>query len=113
MTGGADEPLPGAEVYLVGTDIETQVDQAGRFRLDLVPPGRYTVGVRHPDPRLDRVPDPQLTVDVFAEDLTSVKLEYSPAWAATQLCPTEIEADPSNPIHLQTVRGIGYRLLVD
>jgi two-component system phosphate regulon response regulator OmpR len=25
----------------------------------------------------------------------------------------KIEADPSNPIHLQTVRGIGYRLLVD
>ena len=26
---------------------------------------------------------------------------------------SKIEADPSNPIHLQTVRGIGYRLLVD
>lgn len=25
----------------------------------------------------------------------------------------KIEADPSNPIYLQTVRGIGYRLLVD
>ncbi|MBZ8134893.1 response regulator [Afifella sp. IM 167] len=25
----------------------------------------------------------------------------------------KIEADPSNPVHLQTVRGIGYRLLVD
>jgi two-component system, OmpR family, phosphate regulon response regulator OmpR len=25
----------------------------------------------------------------------------------------KIEADPSNPIHLQTARGIGYRLLVD
>ncbi len=25
----------------------------------------------------------------------------------------KIEADPSNPIHMQTVRGIGYRLLVD
>ncbi len=25
----------------------------------------------------------------------------------------KIEADPSNPLHLQTVRGIGYRLLVD
>ncbi|HEX2257774.1 MAG TPA: DNA-binding response regulator, partial [Afifellaceae bacterium] len=24
-----------------------------------------------------------------------------------------IEADPSNPVHLQTVRGIGYRLVVD
>ena len=25
----------------------------------------------------------------------------------------KIEADPSNPVHLQTTRGIGYRLLVD
>jgi two-component system phosphate regulon response regulator OmpR len=25
----------------------------------------------------------------------------------------KIEADPANPAHLQTVRGIGYRLLVD
>ena len=25
----------------------------------------------------------------------------------------KIEADPSNPVHLQTVRGIGYRLVVD
>ncbi len=25
----------------------------------------------------------------------------------------KIEADPTNPLHLQTVRGIGYRLLVD
>jgi len=25
----------------------------------------------------------------------------------------KIEVDPSNPLHLQTVRGFGYRLLVD
>jgi two-component system phosphate regulon response regulator OmpR len=25
----------------------------------------------------------------------------------------KIEDDPSNPVHLQTARGIGYRLLVD
>jgi two-component system, OmpR family, phosphate regulon response regulator OmpR len=25
----------------------------------------------------------------------------------------KIEADPANPVHLQTVRGIGYRLIVD
>jgi two-component system phosphate regulon response regulator OmpR len=25
----------------------------------------------------------------------------------------KVEADPSNPVHLQTVRGIGYRLVVD
>jgi two-component system, OmpR family, phosphate regulon response regulator OmpR len=25
----------------------------------------------------------------------------------------KIERDPANPLHLQTVRGIGYRLLVD
>jgi two-component system, OmpR family, phosphate regulon response regulator OmpR len=25
----------------------------------------------------------------------------------------KIEADPANPVHLQTVRGIGYRLVVD
>ena len=25
----------------------------------------------------------------------------------------KIEADPANPVHLQTVRGIGYRLFVD
>jgi two-component system phosphate regulon response regulator OmpR len=25
----------------------------------------------------------------------------------------KIETDPANPSHLQTVRGIGYRLLID
>jgi two-component system phosphate regulon response regulator OmpR len=25
----------------------------------------------------------------------------------------KIETDPANPLHLQTVRGIGYRLLID
>jgi two-component system phosphate regulon response regulator OmpR len=25
----------------------------------------------------------------------------------------KIEVDPSNPVYLQTVRGVGYRLLVD
>jgi two-component system phosphate regulon response regulator OmpR len=25
----------------------------------------------------------------------------------------KIEADPANPVFLQTVRGVGYRLLVD
>jgi two-component system phosphate regulon response regulator OmpR len=25
----------------------------------------------------------------------------------------QIEADPAHPLHLQTVRGVGYRLVVD
>lgn len=25
----------------------------------------------------------------------------------------KIERDPANPLHLQTVRGVGYRLLID
>ena len=25
----------------------------------------------------------------------------------------KIEVDPANPVYLQTVRGVGYRLLVD
>ncbi len=104
VTDGSDTPLANAEVYLVGTtDLATRSDQVGRFRLDLVPPGRYAIGVRHPDPRLSRVPDPQLTVDVFAEDLTSVSLEHTPAWAAAQLCPAEVQEDASNSVLLGNV----------
>jgi two-component system phosphate regulon response regulator OmpR len=25
----------------------------------------------------------------------------------------KLEVDPSNPVHLQTVRGIGYRLVIE
>jgi hypothetical protein len=103
VTDGSDTPLASAEIYLVGTDLATQSDQAGRFRLDLVPPGRYAIGVRHPDPRMARVPDPQLTVDVFAEDLTSVELEHTSAWAAMQLCPAEVEENPSSSVLLGNV----------
>jgi iron complex outermembrane receptor protein len=39
-----DAPLAGATVSLLGTELETQTDEDGRFRLD-VPPGTHTVRV--------------------------------------------------------------------
>lgn len=47
-------PLAGASVFLSGTGYATTSDANGRFRLDSIPPGTYTLAFSHP--RADSVP---------------------------------------------------------
>lgn len=44
----AGAPLAGARVYLDGTSYAAQTDSAGRFRLEELPEGTYSVGFTHP-----------------------------------------------------------------
>ena len=40
-----DEPIPGATIRVVGTDIATQTDVDGEYFIINLPPGKYTVTV--------------------------------------------------------------------
>jgi hypothetical protein len=103
VTNGLGAPLPEAEVYLVGTDLTSRTDPVGRFRLDLVPPGRYSISVRHPDPRLEDLPGPEYTIDVGAEQMGSVLLEYSGDRAIEALCPADTRESEEQAILLGRV----------
>ncbi len=46
--GGSGSPAAGATVALRGTDRAVRTDDSGRFRMDMVPPGRYAVEVAPP-----------------------------------------------------------------
>ncbi|MEM7417668.1 MAG: carboxypeptidase regulatory-like domain-containing protein [Gemmatimonadota bacterium] len=53
--------LAGATVSVLGTDLQTTTDDAGRFRLDAVPPGLRYIGVSHTDLMawgIDVLPEP-------------------------------------------------------
>ena len=41
-------PLPGADVWVRGSERHAETGSDGRFRLDSVAPGRYTLFVSHP-----------------------------------------------------------------
>ncbi|MFQ5680368.1 MAG: carboxypeptidase regulatory-like domain-containing protein [Gemmatimonadota bacterium] len=80
-------PLAGAQVHLVGTERLTRTDEAGYFRLEFVPPGRYAVEVRYPHPLLSAISGPQRPVEVGADQPTSVELSYGAEWVMAHLCP--------------------------
>jgi len=48
VTDHAGAPLPGARVFISGTSFEAVADSAGRFRMEGVPAGEYTVSFSHP-----------------------------------------------------------------
>lgn len=61
--------------------------------------------------RLAETPGEPVSREVLAE-ATSAGLERAIDVQVTRLR-RKIEADPRDPVHLQTVRGVGYRLLID
>jgi hypothetical protein len=75
-------PLPGAEVYVSGTQYRATADAQGRFRVEDVPPGEYAIAFTHP--RLDSAgtyPAPR-PVSVAGSDVEGVALA-PPASAAS------------------------------
>ncbi|HEX2190288.1 MAG TPA: carboxypeptidase regulatory-like domain-containing protein [Longimicrobiaceae bacterium] len=70
-------PLAGARVRLVGTSLEGSTDAEGRFRIDGVPEGRYSVDFTHPRAdSLEYFPRPA-TVDV-GRDAPALQLAVPP-----------------------------------
>jgi hypothetical protein len=80
------QPLDGARVYLAGTDHEAVTDSVGRFRLDFVAPGPYTLAVEHSDPRLQGFPGIELTVSVRGEESMRLRLAISADHVVSTLC---------------------------
>lgn len=67
--GAPGTPLPGAEVWILGTGIGTLADDEGRFRLAGLPPGRYRLLVGARDHR-----EVVETVDVAAGETVRVRV---------------------------------------
>ena len=65
-------PLRGADVWVRGSERHTETDADGRFHLDSIPPGRYTLLVSHPG--LDSAGLFTLAVPVDAGDGAVVRL---------------------------------------
>ena len=74
----ASKPLAGATVYLVGTPHRVDTDSAGRFMLNGVPDGLYTVGFTHV--RLDTlgIDPPGMEAEVAAGATVAVELAIPP-----------------------------------
>lgn len=74
----ASEPLVGATVYLVGTQHRVETDSAGRFMLNSVPDGLYTVGFTHA--RLDTLgfDPPGMEAEVTSGATVAVELAIPP-----------------------------------
>ena len=65
-------PLRGADIWVRGSERHTETDADGRFHLDSIPPGRYTLLVSHPG--LDSAGLFTLAVPVDAGDGAVVRL---------------------------------------
>lgn len=66
--------LPGAEVRVARLNRATTTDSTGRFVLDTVPPGEWTITFRHPSLDSLKIVDPGTLVRVFAGASASVPL---------------------------------------
>ncbi|MBI2408775.1 MAG: carboxypeptidase regulatory-like domain-containing protein [Gemmatimonadetes bacterium] len=81
-------PLPGAEVRLVQGNRRSVTDSTGRFVLDSVAPGEWSVAFRHPSLDSLGITTPAVPVRVFAGATSTVTLatpafeEYRDRWCA-------------------------------
>jgi hypothetical protein len=73
--------LPGADVRVARLNRMAVTDSAGRFVLDSVPPGEWTVAFRHPSLDSLKIIDPGTSVRVFAGASAPVTLA-TPAFEA-------------------------------
>ena len=87
LDGDRGAPLPGARVFLAGTEYATETDAEGRFRMEGVPEGRYSVGFSHPSlDSLGYSPEARETV-LRRGRITPLALTLSRAAVMSALCP--------------------------
>lgn len=85
---GAGGALAGAEVEVLELGRRVRTDQAGRFRIDSVPAGRYTVSFSHPDLVAIGFHPPERVVELGAGiDVSLVLATPSAATILARLCP--------------------------
>ena len=89
------EPLPNARVFFDGTQFSAQTDAGGRFAIERVPPGTYSLGVMHS--RFDslQLRPPTATVVMRAGEATTAELAApSNATIFARDCAPEDRRDP-------------------
>lgn len=90
----AGGPLAGAEVEVLELGRRVLTDAAGRFRIDSVPAGRFTVSFSHPDLVAFGFQPPERTVEIGSGiDVSLVLATPSPATILGRLCPGRREAE--------------------
>lgn len=93
-------PLAGIEIALSGTAYRGRTDPDGRFRLDPVPPGEYTLTARHPDAALLNLAPLEREVSVEPERTATLELAF-PSFETVfeSLCPAEEQAEGVDFVH--------------
>jgi len=89
------EPLPNARVFFDGTQFSARTDASGRFTIERVPPGTYSLGVMHG--RFDslHLRPPSATVVMRAGEATTAELATpSNATIFARDCAPEDRRDP-------------------
>ena len=87
-------PLVNATVVLIERSLYATTDSHGRFRMDSVPEGHYTISFMHPVLDSLSLQAPITTVDVFAGRAADVTLSTpSPLAAYARLCPNERDTE--------------------
>lgn len=97
-------PIPGITVALEGTDDSTRTAMDGTFELPFVPPGSYTVVLRHP--ALDSLDVRGLgqVIDVNAGKETTLALRFpSNAELAVRMCGAEVNFERQSIIRFIVV----------
>ena len=87
VAGPEQVPVAEATVRLAGTERAVRTDSVGRFQIDFVAPGRYSVALEHPDARLVGVAIDEHDVTVTGEDVARLTLELSATRLVERLCP--------------------------
>jgi hypothetical protein len=100
-------PLADARALLAGTDYEGRTDAEGRFRLEFVPPGEYTLRLEHPAAGLYGLTPIDRRVTIRAGGTVIVDLAFpSLDTVLSRLCPdAEAGRDLVHPDEPSTVLG--------
>jgi hypothetical protein len=91
-------PLAGARVYLSGTSYAAETDAEGRYRIDDLPEGVYTIAFSHP--RLDSLPAlpvPPKEIELRRGETIAADLAVPPIERIADLACPMIEGDRSPP----------------
>jgi hypothetical protein len=100
-------PVAGALVTVDGTSHTTHTDSLGRFTLDAVPPGVYTLSMRHPSIDSLGTAVIPVKVGVGAGRTTPARLGLPSRRAlAEQLCPLPVDFETSSIVRVIVVDSI-------